>query len=249
MSGWPRRSGWHAGPPRRARDRPRGRRCGCRPGCRVREGRRPPPRPVALDREAPPCERAVQGGGGDDDAVGWILAPRLPEPEGQGKTDEWRSALTLLVLVDGPAPGQTRQLADSARAADRPGAVSVLPGAKRRRARGSGSRRCRRSRCGTRRCRRGSGRPWPGSPSGGGPGCPTGRRPRCPRRRGPCRSMRPRRTGARSRRRSGPSPRRSSGRPRGRSPPACRSCRGRRTSWRARPARRTARRPARGTAT
>jgi len=37
---------------------------------RVGEGRRPPPRPVALDREAPPGERAVQGGGRDDGAAG-----------------------------------------------------------------------------------------------------------------------------------------------------------------------------------
>lgn len=40
-----------------------------RPGCGVREGGRTPPGSVALDREAPPRERPVQGGRGDDGAT------------------------------------------------------------------------------------------------------------------------------------------------------------------------------------
>ena len=65
-------SGAHDAPARprlRTRHRPRGRRGRGRSGRRVGEGGRPPPRPVALDREAPPGERAVQGGGGDDRAA------------------------------------------------------------------------------------------------------------------------------------------------------------------------------------
>ena len=84
MSGSKPRSGWHEGRdsswwtprsprsqasprhPRRcdlARHGPRGRGGRRGPRCRVGEGGRAPPRPVALDREAPPGERAVQGGG------------------------------------------------------------------------------------------------------------------------------------------------------------------------------------------
>ena len=55
----------------------------------VGEGSRPPPRPVAFDREAPPGERSIEGGRDDDRALVWVLAPRLPEPEGevQAQTD------------------------------------------------------------------------------------------------------------------------------------------------------------------
>ena len=64
MSGWPRRGGWREGPARSGSSRhgPRGRRRCSGPCCRVGEGGRPPTRPVALDREAAPGERAVEGG-------------------------------------------------------------------------------------------------------------------------------------------------------------------------------------------
>jgi hypothetical protein len=52
------------------------------------EGGRPPSRPVALDRQAPPGERPVQGGAATTAQLVWILAPRLPEPEGEAETDE-----------------------------------------------------------------------------------------------------------------------------------------------------------------
>jgi len=40
------------------------------PGRRVGEGGRPSPRAVAFDGQAPPREREVEGGGGDDGAAG-----------------------------------------------------------------------------------------------------------------------------------------------------------------------------------
>ena len=51
-------------------------------------GRRPPPRPVALDREAPPGERAVEGGATTTAQLVWILGPRLPEPDGVAQSDD-----------------------------------------------------------------------------------------------------------------------------------------------------------------
>ena len=48
----------------------------------------PPARPVALDREAPPGERPVEGGAETTAQLVWILAPRLPEPEGVAQADE-----------------------------------------------------------------------------------------------------------------------------------------------------------------
>ncbi len=51
------------------------------PRCRAGEGGRSPAGPVALDREAPPRERSVQGGAATTAQLVWILAPRLPEPE------------------------------------------------------------------------------------------------------------------------------------------------------------------------
>jgi len=51
-------------------------------------GGRPSPRPVAFDRQAPPGERADQGGAETTAQLVWILAPRLPEPEGVGQTDD-----------------------------------------------------------------------------------------------------------------------------------------------------------------
>lgn len=44
---------------------------------------------VALDRGAPPCERAIKVGAVTTMQLVWILAPRLPEPE--ARTDEHRS--------------------------------------------------------------------------------------------------------------------------------------------------------------
>ena len=49
-----------------SRDRPRGRGSLKRSWCGIGEGCRPPPRPLAFDRQALPGERAVQGGGGVD---------------------------------------------------------------------------------------------------------------------------------------------------------------------------------------
>jgi len=72
MSGWLPRGGWRESAYSRwsrlcrPRHRPRGRGCRSRPGGWVGEGGRPPPRPVALDREAPPRECAVEGRGDDD---------------------------------------------------------------------------------------------------------------------------------------------------------------------------------------
>ena len=65
-----RRSKTRAGGPRRADrvDLLKG------PRRRLGEGSRPPPWPVALDREAPPGECTVQGGRGDDGAAG--MGPR-----------------------------------------------------------------------------------------------------------------------------------------------------------------------------
>lgn len=75
MSGLQRPSAWHESAStrrsslRRSRDRPRSQRR-CRGHRRwIGEGGRSPPRPVALDGEAPPGERSVQGGGDDHGAT------------------------------------------------------------------------------------------------------------------------------------------------------------------------------------
>ena len=84
MSGSPRRGGW--------RDRA-GRRLGSGVAtdreiavvaavlAAGREGRCPPARPVALDREAPLANARSKVGATTTAQLVWILAPRLPEPE------------------------------------------------------------------------------------------------------------------------------------------------------------------------
>ena len=71
MSGWPRRGGWRdSSPLRGARHGPRGPGRGRCPRGGIREGSSPPPRAVALDREAPPGECALKGRGCEYRAAG-----------------------------------------------------------------------------------------------------------------------------------------------------------------------------------
>ncbi len=92
-------------PRRRTRHRPRGRRGRSRPGCRIGEGSRPPPRTVALNRQAPP-------GRGLDDGVpegASGLAGRAERDRGRrGSRRTVRRRLILDVARGGgrsPCPG------------------------------------------------------------------------------------------------------------------------------------------------
>jgi len=81
MSALPQRGGWRERAPSRMRDGPRGRRGRRGPHRRIGEGGCPPPRPVALDREAPTGDARSKVGAETTAQPEWILAPRLPEPE------------------------------------------------------------------------------------------------------------------------------------------------------------------------
>ena len=80
----------------------RGGRLGPRRG--VGEGCRPPARPVALDRQAPPRERATKVGAETTAKLVWILAERLPEPEGDPQGEQTRAQLDEV----GVRPGAVR---------------------------------------------------------------------------------------------------------------------------------------------
>src|SRR3990172_12180366 len=143
MSGSKPRSGWHEGRdsswwtprsprsqasprhPRRcdlARHGPRGRGGRRGPRCRVGEGRRPPPRPVALDREAPPGERPVQGGRDDDRAA--RMDPRPAPTRSRGCPDGRLAGLPEWIRTCDLRPRRA-----DARSTELPGArATITPG-------------------------------------------------------------------------------------------------------------------------
>ena len=93
MSGWPRRGGWREGTGFGSRHGPGARCCSRRCCGRLREGGRPPPRAVALDREAPPGECAVEGRGGDHGTA--RLDPGTAVAGARGCSAEGRIAIWL----------------------------------------------------------------------------------------------------------------------------------------------------------
>jgi len=88
MSGWPRRGGWRERTGSGTRDGPRGPGARNGPRCWVREGRRPPARPLALTVKHHLANARSKVGAATTAQLVWILAERLSEPGGRAQPDE-----------------------------------------------------------------------------------------------------------------------------------------------------------------